>query len=273
MPQAAWLHEQIRSHGPSIFIQWSSQAGSRPNAPSTEDVSILSTAIKSLDHVTSILSPHLMYRLFNLHHKHSISSRHFTSFHVKASFWPLFFVFRNSLPWALRQNDVPRSADNLMIVCLLAVEYLIYLSSPLFLSAIHIHHNQIMVNLKIVRASNHSLQDLPPGLVAVFAGATDGIGLGTLRALARNANAPRAYIIGRSHDKAAHIIDKLKTINPAGSFIFVEGQVSLIHDVDRICEEIKKVETHIDILCMSPGYLNLAGKHGRLLTSTTMSSF
>jgi NADP-dependent 3-hydroxy acid dehydrogenase YdfG len=120
-----------------------------------------------------------------------------------------------------------------------------------------------MVSLKIVRASNSTLQSLPPGLVAVFAGATAGIGLGTLTAFAQNVNAPRAYIIGRSHEKAAHIIDKLKGINPGGSFIFIEGQVSLIHDVDRICEEIKKLETHIDILCMSPGYLSFAGQHGK----------
>jgi NADP-dependent 3-hydroxy acid dehydrogenase YdfG len=121
-----------------------------------------------------------------------------------------------------------------------------------------------MVNIKDVRSSNRSLQALPPGLVVVFAGATSGIGLGTLRQLAKNANGPRAYIIGRSREKANRIIDKLKLFNPMGTFVFIQGQCSLIRDVDRICEEIKKLETHIDILCMSPGYLSLGGRNGKL---------
>jgi len=119
-----------------------------------------------------------------------------------------------------------------------------------------------MVNLNNIRSSNHSLQDLPPGLVAVFAGATAGIGLATLKQFARNCNGPRAYIIGRSRDKVSHIIDTLKLINPMGTFIFIEGQLSLIKEVDRISEEIKKYEDHVDILCMSPGYLSLGGRKG-----------
>src|ERR1700759_5030072 len=110
-----------------------------------------------------------------------------------------------------------------------------------------------MVNIKDIRNSNCSLQSLPPGLVAVFAGATVGIGLGTLQQFAKYVNGPKAYIIGRSREKASHIIDHLKTINPMGTFVFIEGQISLIKEVDRICVEIKKLENHVDILCMSPG--------------------
>jgi NADP-dependent 3-hydroxy acid dehydrogenase YdfG len=120
----------------------------------------------------------------------------------------------------------------------------------------------IMVSLKDIRNSNHSLQSASPGVVAVFAGATSGIGLATLKQFAKNANGPRAYIIGRSQEKASRIIDHLKTINPMGTYVFIEGQVSLIKEVDRICEEIKKFENHVDILCMSPGYLSLDGRHG-----------
>lgn len=120
----------------------------------------------------------------------------------------------------------------------------------------------IMVSLNNVRFSNKSLQALPPGLVAVFAGATSGIGLGTLRQLAMYANGPRVYIIGRSQEKASHIIDKLKKINPMGTFIFVEGQFSLIKDVDRMCQQIEKYESHVDVLCMSAGYLSLRGRQG-----------
>jgi len=120
-----------------------------------------------------------------------------------------------------------------------------------------------MVSLKDVRNSNGSLQALPPGLVAVFAGATAGIGLGTLKQFAKHTNGPRVYIIGRSRQKGAHIVDQLKVLNPMGSFVFIEGQFSLIREVDRISEEIKKLEDHIDILCMSPGYLSWGGRKGK----------
>ncbi|KAE9381208.1 hypothetical protein N431DRAFT_457817 [Stipitochalara longipes BDJ] len=118
-----------------------------------------------------------------------------------------------------------------------------------------------MVNLKDIRTSNRALQSVPPGLVAVFVGATAGISLATLKQFAKNVNGPRAYIIGRSNEKGSHIIAELKTINSMGTYVFIEGQVSLIKEVDRICEEIKKFESHIDILCMSPGYLSLGGRH------------
>jgi NADP-dependent 3-hydroxy acid dehydrogenase YdfG len=106
------------------------------------------------------------------------------------------------------------------------------------------------------------LQSVRPGLVAVFAGATAGIGLATLQQFAKNANGPRAYIIGRSREKASHLIANLKVSNPMGTFIFMEAQISLIKEVDKICEEIQKLERHVDILCMSPGYLSLGGRHG-----------
>jgi NADP-dependent 3-hydroxy acid dehydrogenase YdfG len=121
-----------------------------------------------------------------------------------------------------------------------------------------------MLNLKDIRNSNRSLQSVPPGLVAVFAGATAGIGLATLQQFAKHANGPRTYIIGRSKEKGSHIIARLKTINPMGTFIFIEGQISLIKEVDRISGEIKKLEKYVDILCMSPGYLSLGGRHGTL---------
>ncbi|KUJ22669.1 uncharacterized protein LY89DRAFT_636878 [Mollisia scopiformis] len=118
-----------------------------------------------------------------------------------------------------------------------------------------------MVSLKDIKKSNASLQDLPPGLVAVFVGATSGIGLGTLEALAKNANGPRAYIITRSKANATPIIDNLKLLNPMATFMPIEGQFSFIKDVDSMSEEIKRFETHIDILCISPGYLGLGGRH------------
>jgi short-subunit dehydrogenase len=125
-----------------------------------------------------------------------------------------------------------------------------------------------MVSIKDVRASNESLKSLPQGLVAVFAGATAGIGLHSLKQLAKYTNAPRVYMIGRSKVKAKIILDELQVLNPKGTFIFHEGEFSLIKDVDRFSEEIKKAEQRVDILCMSPGYVSFVGREGKVPTTS-----
>jgi hypothetical protein len=103
----------------------------------------------------------------------------------------------------------------------------------------------------------------PLGLIAVFAGATAGTGLHTLKQLARHANAPRVDIIGRSRAKAAPLLDELKVLNPEGTYVFSEGEFSLVKDVELFSEEIKKAEERVDILCMSPGYLSFSGREGK----------
>ncbi|KAK0387692.1 hypothetical protein NLU13_3937 [Sarocladium strictum] len=56
-----------------------------------------------------------------------------------------------------------------------------------------------MVTLKHVQASNSRVaQSLPAGLVAVFAGATSGIGELALKSFAKYTNRPKIYFIGRS---------------------------------------------------------------------------
>jgi len=123
-----------------------------------------------------------------------------------------------------------------------------------------------MVNLQDIQKSNASLQSLPPPgrLIAVFAGATSGIGLHALKAFARYVPAPTAFVICRSRARSAHIIDELKTINPNGVWEFIEAEVSLIKEVDRVCEEIKTTPgvDHVDILFLSPGFLSFGEREG-----------
>jgi NADP-dependent 3-hydroxy acid dehydrogenase YdfG len=128
-----------------------------------------------------------------------------------------------------------------------------------------------MVSLKTIRLSNQSLQSLAPGIVAVFAGATSGIGLATLKQFAKYVNAPKAFIIGRNKEKGSKIINDLKVINSSGTYVFIQGEFSLIKEVDRISADIKKHvseeekgENHIDILCMSTNYLSLGERKGML---------
>ena len=73
-----------------------------------------------------------------------------------------------------------------------------------------------MVANKIIHASNAQIS-AEPGLTFVFAGATAGIGLSTLKAFARRAVRPTAYIIGRTKAKfQVHLVsaDRNPVLHP-----------------------------------------------------------
>ena len=120
-----------------------------------------------------------------------------------------------------------------------------------------------MVAIKDVRISNAAFKESKEssGLVAVFVGATSGIGMGTLKALAKNANAPKIYILGRSKNSAASLLIELGTLNPKATFVFIETEISLMKNVDLACEQIKSNEEKVDILFLSPGYLGFGGRN------------
>ena len=120
-----------------------------------------------------------------------------------------------------------------------------------------------MVNIADVRNSNSSLTEKPPGMVALFVGGTSGIGKGTLKQFSKYANAPRVYIVGRSESSATPLLKELQSLNPQGTFNFIESQISLIGNVDKVCEEIKKKERKMDLIFLSPGYLTLEGRQGK----------
>lgn len=122
------------------------------------------------------------------------------------------------------------------------------------------HHNADMVALDIVRKSNRNLKSTVPRLVALFVGGTSGIGRSTLRQLALNAEAPTAYIVGRSANNATPLLKELSQINPRGSFNFIEADVSLISNVDKACESIMSREKALNMLFMTPGGLSLVGR-------------
>ena len=129
----------------------------------------------------------------------------------------------------------------------------------------------IMVKLDIVRSSISDLVKSQP-LVAVFVGGTSGIGEFTVQALAathgNKGKGLRVYIVGRNASAAEKTIAECRVICPNGQFIFVKAQdLSLLNDVDRVCEEIMQLERNeksdsgaasIDILVMSQHYFPLS---------------
>lgn len=111
-----------------------------------------------------------------------------------------------------------------------------------------------MVSLSDVKYSNSLISStLPPSLVAVFVGATSGIGEITLKKFAEYSRQPRAYFIGRSQDAADRIVAECKALNPEGEYIFMKADVSLIRVVDEVCKDITAKEKTLNMLFLSAG--------------------
>ena len=119
-----------------------------------------------------------------------------------------------------------------------------------------------MVNIKDVRASNASFKEIKEPLTVVFVGGTSGIGMGTLKQFAKNAYKPKVYIIGRSKTTSQTLLNEVSSSNPQGIFVFLETQISLMKNVDKVCKEIKTREQKIDLLFMTPGYISFEGRNG-----------
>ncbi|KAL4907240.1 hypothetical protein BDW74DRAFT_189752 [Aspergillus multicolor] len=121
-----------------------------------------------------------------------------------------------------------------------------------------------MVSINLVRASNAALKSQPSRITALFVGGTSGIGLSTLRALARHTDgrALTAYIVGRSETRAKSVLADLQTLNPSARFNFIEADVSLIKNVDRACKTVlgKEKGGKLDLLFMTPGGISVPFK-------------
>ena len=117
-----------------------------------------------------------------------------------------------------------------------------------------------MVAYQAIRSSNSLISStLPPRLVAVFVGATSGIGEYTLKAFVKHANRPRVYFVGRSQEAADRITKECKALNPERELIFIKCDVSLIKNVDVVCRGIKEKEDVINLLVLSQGTLSPTG--------------
>jgi NAD(P)-dependent dehydrogenase (short-subunit alcohol dehydrogenase family) len=113
-----------------------------------------------------------------------------------------------------------------------------------------------MVALPEVQSSNSRIASaLPPGLVAVFVGGTNGIGETTLKQFAKHARKPRVYFIGRSQEAGDRIAAECKALNSDGEYIFVKADTSLIRNVDDICRDIEANEKSVNLLFLSTGSL------------------
>ncbi|KAA8643498.1 hypothetical protein EYZ11_009522 [Aspergillus tanneri] len=112
-----------------------------------------------------------------------------------------------------------------------------------------------MPTLTQARTSNAAISSHTPELVAVFVGATSGIGEATAKEFARAVKKPTIHLVGRNQTTGSRILDELKAANPKGSFYFIQSDVSLLRNVDDVCAKIKDKEDAIDLLFMTTGHL------------------
>lgn len=95
--------------------------------------------------------------------------------------------------------------------------------------------------------------------LCVFAGATSGIGAGTLERMVTMFKDPSFYIFGRSEKRFAAQKEKLESLNPQCKITFLECEFALLADVDAVSKRITDAERKVDFLCMSPGLVPLNG--------------
>jgi NADP-dependent 3-hydroxy acid dehydrogenase YdfG len=120
-----------------------------------------------------------------------------------------------------------------------------------------------MVGIQEVRSELTKLKRLGPGLVGVFVGGTSGIGEATAREFVRSSIQPRVYLVGRSQEQADKIKAEFLKLNPESQTKFIQGDVSLLHNVDKICDEIKSSEEKINLLFLTAGILTMKGRDGK----------
>lgn len=113
-----------------------------------------------------------------------------------------------------------------------------------------------MASLAEIESSNSRIPStLPTNLVAVFVGATSGIGEYALTQFVEHARQPTVYFVGRSQESATRITKQCQKINADGRYNFIRSDTSLIRNVDDVCNEIKSKEKAINLLFLTTGTL------------------
>ena len=119
-----------------------------------------------------------------------------------------------------------------------------------------------MVAIRAVRASNARIAELPEGLVALFLGATSGIGQSALLQFSQHAVRPRIYIVARKASNATTtaLLAQLRKQGPGGTYTVLEKDVSLISQTNEVIDLVKTRESKLDLLFESVGFISFTGR-------------
>lgn len=127
------------------------------------------------------------------------------------------------------------------------------------LSTITVHN---MTPLTGVRASNKQLTAATVPQVAVFVGATAGIGKAALTELISTGFPVKAYIIGRDEAAFEPALSELRASYSSATLVFLQGELSLLAEAKRLTNIILRREGYIDLLFLSAGFLPFLGRQG-----------
>ncbi|KAL1604880.1 hypothetical protein SLS60_004420 [Paraconiothyrium brasiliense] len=115
-----------------------------------------------------------------------------------------------------------------------------------------------MVSLHQVLSSNARIpHELPKNMVAVFAGATTGIGLATLKAFVKYAVAPRIYFLARNTPTAERIVTDCLTTNPSSTFHVLKVDLSSVRETTAACDTIKAKEKAVNLIVLTMGEIRM----------------
>ncbi|KAI0147342.1 hypothetical protein GGR57DRAFT_260097 [Xylariaceae sp. FL1272] len=117
-----------------------------------------------------------------------------------------------------------------------------------------------MVSISEIKGSNLRITENTAPQTAVFTGGTDGIGKATLIRLVATKVPIKVYVVGRNGDRHKSFLEELRRSNDQADIVWVEGQLALLAEVQRISEAIKSRETSIDVLFMSAGFIYIGNE-------------
>ncbi|VVT56196.1 uncharacterized protein SAPINGB_P004888 [Magnusiomyces paraingens] len=116
------------------------------------------------------------------------------------------------------------------------------------------------MKLREVAASNQKFAEIAaPNPVGVFIGGTSGLGEYTAYNFAKYAKSPKVYVVGRSAEAGAKVVAQIESINPEANAQFVTCDITLIKEVDKLCDTLLANESTINLLYLSAGFVSLKG--------------
>lgn len=75
-----------------------------------------------------------------------------------------------------------------------------------------------------------------------------------------NANGAGLTIRCRNAERGEALVDKLHAINPQGTAYFLQCDISLLRNVDKLCADLLRREAKIHCLFLTAGYMTLRGR-------------
>lgn len=94
-----------------------------------------------------------------------------------------------------------------------------------------------MPSFATIKASNAKITEADTPRVAVYVGATAGIARASLKLLVSKKTPIKVYVLGRNESKHKTFLDELRASNSKATIVWLEGQVSLLSETQRLCDE------------------------------------